>query len=151
LPPCSRIPEQKRWRSSDRKILARRALLVIVLTTLLAGDFPGAAALERSDDRPYLMPASERARIQRLTTTENWARDELEKVRRLAKTDGYSAALLYALDGDESNLATAKRWLMQYRMSGGDLGERALKADEDFFGKASPGWETSTTKSTTNP
>ena len=136
--PRSRIPEQKRWRSSDRKILARRVLLILVLTTLLGGGLVGAAALEPSHDRPYLMPASERTRIQHLTTTENWAHDELEKVRRLAKTDGYSAALLYALEGDESNLATAKQWLLQYGMSGGDLGERALKADEDFFRQGQP-------------
>ena len=105
---------------------------------LLAGASFGAGAIEPRHDRPYFMPASERARIQLLITTENWAHGGLERVRAFAKTDGYSAALLYALERDESHLATAKKWLMQYGTSGGDLGERALKADEVFFRQGQP-------------
>ena len=45
-------------------------LSILVLITLLGGALVGAAALEPSHDRPYLMPASERTRIQHLTTTE---------------------------------------------------------------------------------
>lgn len=121
-----------------RESLSRISPIVILAVLLVGGLIGGAAPLELSYGRPYLMPASERGRIQRLITSENWARDELKKVRALATSDGYSAALLYALEGDESNLATAKKWLMQYGRSGGDLGDRALKADQAFFRQGQP-------------
>ena len=83
------------------------------------------------------MPERERVRIQRLITTEDWARNALERPAR-AKHDGYWAALLYAFEGDNINLATAKDWLMRYGTKGGDLGERALKADEEFLKQGQP-------------
>jgi len=84
------------------------------------------------------MPASERGRLQQLIATESWARDELETVRARARSEGYSAALLYTLEGGERNLATAKKWLIDYGKSGGDLGKRALRVDDNFLKQGQP-------------
>src|SRR5262245_35859549 len=131
-------PLKSREIRHDRRSLALPVLLIVMLTNVLGASVAGAGRLESMHDRPYFMPASERSRIQRLTTTHGWAHDELESVRALAKSDGYSAALLYVLQGNKSDLVTAKKWLMQYGMSGGDLGERALKADDVFFTQGQP-------------
>ena len=118
--------------------MSRRVMPIIILIVLLGCASVGAATLESDHGRPYFMPERERVRIQHLITTEDWARNALESARARAKHDGYSAALLYALEGDNINLATAKNWLMRYGTKGGDLGERALKADEEFLKQGQP-------------
>ncbi|MCK5359901.1 MAG: hypothetical protein KAJ95_04700, partial [Gammaproteobacteria bacterium] len=49
-----------------------------------------------SHARPYFMPQSERTHILELIAKEAWAKTELHRVEKLAKTDGYQAAFLYA-------------------------------------------------------
>ena len=113
------------------------SVVSVVIATLVATASVGGAT-EWNQDRPYLMPSSERARIERIVTSEDWARKDLDRVRVLARNDGYWAALLYALEGGKTHLATAKKWLLQYGRSGGDLGKRALKANEKFFRQGQP-------------
>jgi hypothetical protein len=119
-------------------MFARSSLIAVLVVLLLGPVTGGAAAQDTGYGRPYFMPGSERARIQHLLTNQTWARNELERISKLAKSDGYWAALLYVLEGDESDLAIAKNWLLQYGNSGGDLGERALKANDDFFKQGQP-------------
>src|SRR5262245_42795320 len=76
------------WRTSSRQGGGpfRRLFSTVFLAALLAGALISEAArLDLSYGRPYFMPASKRAQILRLTTTENWAREELAKVRALAQ------------------------------------------------------------------
>ena len=66
-----------------------------------------------SHDRPYFMPAEERQRIQGLVRKEPWAKTEYARVRAEAeKGNGFWAGFLYALDGDEGQLDTAREYLM---------------------------------------
>jgi hypothetical protein len=69
------------------------SVVSVVIATLVATASVGGAT-EWNQDRPYLMPSSERARIERIVTSEDWARKDLDRVRVLARNDGYWAALL---------------------------------------------------------
>jgi hypothetical protein len=75
--------------------------------------FAGAAQMRPAQDRPYFMPAVERQRIQELIRTQAWAKAEYERLRTEAgKGDGFSAGLLYALEGDAKHLAAARKYLL---------------------------------------
>jgi hypothetical protein len=67
-----------------------------------------------SHERPYLMPESERRRIQELIRGEEWAKAEYARVKAAAeKGDGFQAAFLYALEGDVRHLPAARKWLLE--------------------------------------
>jgi len=94
---------------------SRHALLISVLiSTVLCG--PVAPA--RADDapahgRPFFMPAEERARIQQLIATQEWAKADYARIQKAAgKGDGFLAAFLYALDGDRKCVPIAQKWLL---------------------------------------
>ena len=67
------------------------------------------------------MPESRRKEIQELVRTQAWAKEAYEALKTAARGkkrgsgDGFSAALLYALEGDRADAATAENWLMSIR------------------------------------
>lgn len=94
----------------------RHSLLISVLIpTVLTG--PTAPA--RADDapahgRPFFMPARERARIQQLIATREWAKADYARIQKAArKGDGFLAAFLHALDGDAAYVPIAQKWLLE--------------------------------------
>ena len=52
--------------------------------------------------------------------------------------NGYYAAYLYALTHQDTYLIIASNWLLNIAKTGGDLGQRALKADATFFNQGMP-------------
>jgi hypothetical protein len=86
------------------------------------------------------MPNSERERILVLLQNEDWAKAEYNRIRKLAqKSDGYYwAAFLYALEKSPEYLPVAHKWLLNFGKAGGDLGKRALDADDAFFKGGQP-------------
>jgi hypothetical protein len=89
--------------------------------------------------RPYFMPPSERARILDLIQREPWAKVDLARIEAAArKGDGYWSAFLFALTSDPAHLGVAKTWLLEQGRRGGDLGKRALDADDAFFRGGQP-------------
>ena len=85
------------------------------------------------------MPPAERTRILDLIQREPWAQADLARIEAAArKGDGYWAAFLYALTSDPGHLEVAKKWLLEQGRRGGDLGKRALDADDNFFRGGQP-------------
>lgn len=84
------------------------------------------------------MPESEKTRIRQLIQSHQWAAEAYDTVTEKAEKDGYWAAFLYAMEGDEKYLTIARDWLTQYSEKGGDLGKRALEADDAFFEGGQP-------------
>lgn len=54
------------------------------------------------------------------------------------KRDGYQAAFRYLLEGQEEDLTLARNWLLKLGQQGGDLGKRALDANDEFFNQGQP-------------
>lgn len=64
--------------------------------------------------RPFFMPERLRQQIRALIATEQWAREEYERVKVAAdRGDGYWAAFLYALDGGAARVPVARKWLLE--------------------------------------
>jgi hypothetical protein len=64
-------------------------------------------------ERPYFFPAGERVRIRTLIKNEKWAEADYAWLRAAAaEGDGFSAAFLFALDGDRAYLAAAQKDLL---------------------------------------
>ena len=122
---------------SRRGVLAARVGLLLVMAGAAAGD--GDAP---SHGHPFFMPAAERARITRLVRTEAWAADDYARWKAAAeKGDGYSAAFLYAIEGDPAYLPAARQKLLaQYGAKTWAVATaRARLADPAFFTAGQPG------------
>ncbi len=87
--------------------------------TLILVMFCGPATSEAASDapthgRPFFMPAEERARIQQLIATQEWAKADYARIQKAAgKGDGFLAAFLYALDGAPEYVPIAQKWLLK--------------------------------------
>lgn len=86
------------------------------------------------------MPEHVRKRIFLQLQTQDWAKAEYNRIRKAArKPDGwYWAAFLYALEKSPEYLPIAQEWLLKFGDRGGDLGKRALEADDAFYKKGQP-------------
>ena len=85
------------------------------------------------------MPPNERARLLALVEREPWAKAEIDRLAAAAATDGYSAALLFALRGGDQHLEVARRWLLAWAAKGGDIPMAKEKLhDEEFFRGGQP-------------
>ncbi|MFW6107159.1 MAG: hypothetical protein ACOC8A_00565 [bacterium] len=87
------------------------------------------------------MPRAERARILALVEREPCAKAELARLRAAAeKGDGYSAAFLYALEGDSRLIPVTTRWLLKRFGPKAWFVRRARDAfaDPDFFEGGQP-------------
>jgi hypothetical protein len=70
--------------------------------------------LQPGHQRPFFLPTSERLRIKKLIDTEPWAQAEYRRARQQAEEgDGFWAAFLFALDGDQRWLAPACEYLLR--------------------------------------
>jgi hypothetical protein len=105
---------------------------------VVLGDLGGQAI---THGRPFFMPPRERKRLLSLIETEEWARIELGRLRAEAAAGKvFPAAFLYALEGGEDYLGTAKERLLAYGRAGGDLGKwgREKAVEPGFFEGGQP-------------
>jgi hypothetical protein len=132
--------------TGGRKIVLVGAWPLVLLTalcSLLLGPADGECARVRplpAHGRPFFMPPVERERILSLLEREEWARVEYDGIREeAAGGSGHRAAFLYALEGDEEHLATAKKWLLSFGRKGGDISFAGEKLkDPDYFRGGQP-------------
>jgi len=88
--------------------------VIATLLGLVAGAAYGASPrIEPSHGRPYFMPESRRQEILELVRTEDWAKAAYADLKK--SRDGFSAALLFALEGDPADALKAQDWLMSVR------------------------------------
>ena len=91
------------------------------------------------NSRPFLLPESEQQYIKKLIENEDWAKKNYRQlIEKARQGDGYSAAFLYALNQQPEFLSIAKDWLLKLAKQGGDLGERAVTANEKFYNQGMP-------------
>ncbi len=89
--------------------------------------------------RPFLLPESNKQRLLKLIENKDWAKQNFNDLKQKAETgDGYSAAFLFVLTNDEHYLELAKSGLLKIGNQGGDLGDRALNANDAFFEQGMP-------------
>ncbi len=89
--------------------------------------------------RPFLLPQTEKKQLLNLIATKDWAKQEFKRLQDKAEQgDGYSAAFLFALTDEQHYLEIAKTWLREFANRGGDLGVRALNANDEFFNQGMP-------------
>ena len=113
---------------------------VLILTGLCGPTVPAQADDAPTHGRPFFMPAQERARIQKLIATRDWAKADHTRTQKAArKGDGFLAAFLYALGGDPTYVPIAQKWLL------GPLGAGFLFVDDAWLPEVEPtevGWFT---------
>ena len=89
--------------------------------------------------RPYLLSETHKDRLLKLIEEKSWAQENFRQIKASAdEGDGYSAAFLYALTNEQRYFETASNWLLEVARRGGDLGHRALEADDEFFKQGMP-------------
>jgi hypothetical protein len=91
----------------------RRFWLCLSVGALVTPWLFGQSADAPTHGRPFFMPATERERLHTLIKNEKWAAADYDRMRAAAKKgDGFSAAFLYALDGDAEYVAAARKELL---------------------------------------
>lgn len=100
------------------------------------GEWP---SVTPSHARPFFMTERKREEIRELVRTQPWAKEAYEAMKSAARGkkpgagDGFSAAFLYALEGDPGDALTAQNWLMSLR---GKPGKFRQYLDDAEFWKA---------------
>jgi hypothetical protein len=89
----------------------------------------------QSRERPYFMPPVERHRLHDLILRQSWANTDYARLKKAASTgDGFAGSLLYALDGDPRDAATAQQWLLgKYGRNAYWSVRAAERLNSDFF------------------
>ena len=113
-------------------------LLLLSLPGASASDVP-LPSVEPLPEIPLSRHAGTvQARTRAMIRRWHWPDAAWQELREKAARPGYGAALLYLLEGEETHLSLARQWLLKLGDHGGDLGRRALEADEAFFDQGQP-------------
>lgn len=87
-----------------------------------------------SHERPYFMPRWKKRELRGLIKERDWAKASYESIKtQAAQGDGYWAAFLYALDGEDQHLEAARKWLLGWAKSGHVAQYRKRLTTPDYF------------------
>jgi len=113
--------------------MSRRAVGTGLIGALALTQVQRAGAQSR--ERPYFMPPVERHRLHDLILRQSWANTDYARLKKAASTgDGFAGSLLYALDGDPRDAATAQQWLLgKYGRNAYWSVGAAQRLNSDFF------------------
>ena len=113
--------------------MTRRAVGKGLIGALVLTQVQPAGAQTR--ERPYFMPLEERHRLRDQILRQSWASTDYARLKKAASTaDGFAGALLYALDGDPRDAATAQQWLLgKYGRNAYWSVKAAERLNSDFF------------------
>ncbi len=113
----------------NERVMSKKLIGMLMMGFVAASSYGGGPRVKPSHGRPYFMPESKRQEIRERVRTEDWAKAAYADLKK--SRDGFSAALLYALEGDPADARRAESWLMEIR--GKPSHHRARLDDPDFW------------------